>query len=111
MPSKSTVMVWAQVIPEFTAQYTKARMWSAESDADDVAHYARQAAKGEIKPDAATAAINGLKWSAAHRNAKKYGDRTVVAGDPDAPIPVVDLSSLTPEQLRALAHVKLPADS
>lgn len=83
MPSKSTVLLWAQNLKEFSDQYARARELSAESDADDVAHYARQAAKGVIEPAAATAAINGLKWSAGKRAPKKYGDKIAHVGDRD----------------------------
>lgn len=84
MPSKSTVLLWAQNLAEFSDQYARAREISAESDADDVAHYARQAATGKIEPAAATAAINGLKWSAGKRAPKKYGDKVTHVGDSES---------------------------
>jgi hypothetical protein len=41
---------------------------------------------------------------------KRYGERTVIAGDSDNPITLarVDISSATVEQLRALAALRLP---
>lgn len=91
MPSKSTVLLWAATNESFSDQYAYARELSAEADADDVAHYARMAATGKIEPAAATAAINGLKWSAGKRQPKKYGDKIAhVGGDEgDAPIQTV----------------------
>lgn len=41
---------------------------------------------------------------------KRYGERTVVAGDPNAPLTIaaIDLTTATPEQLRAIASLALP---
>lgn len=90
MPSRSSVFRWL-ADPEnvhFRDQYARAREFSGDADADDVAHYSRQAATGEIEPAAATAAINGLKWSAGKRKPKVYGEKLahVGGGDDDAPI-------------------------
>lgn len=80
MPSRGTVFRWLADPANkldgkaFQDQYARAREFSADADADDVAHYSRQAANGEIEPAAATAAINGLKWSAGKRKPKVYGD-------------------------------------
>ena len=77
MPSRATVFRWldAEENAKFRDQYARAREASAEADADDVGHYARAAARGEIEPAAARAAIDGLKWSAGKRAPKKYGDK------------------------------------
>lgn len=75
MPARSTVFRWLEESEAFRDQYTRAREASAEADADDVGHYARQAARGEIEPAAARAAIDGLKWAAGKRAPKKYGDK------------------------------------
>lgn len=74
MPARSAVFDWLGKHPDFADQYARAREMSAEADADDVAHYARKAADGDIEPAAARAAIDGLKWSAGKRQPKKYGD-------------------------------------
>lgn len=82
MPDRATVFRWL-ADPKYAAfcdQYTCAREFSGDADADDVAHYSRQAAKGEIEPAAATAAINGLKWSAGKRRPKVYGDKVALTG-------------------------------
>lgn len=75
MPTKTTALRWVSDVASFTDQYARARELSGESDAEDVAHYARQAAEGKIDPAAARAAIDGLKWSAGKRQPKKYGDK------------------------------------
>lgn len=103
MPNKTTVLRWVanEQFAEFRAQYAHARELSSESDADDVAHYAHMAARGEIDPAAARAAMDGLKWSAGKRNPKKYGEKlALTGGDPetDNPIQVSDR-----ERAKALA--------
>jgi hypothetical protein len=95
MPNKSTVLLWAQNIAEFSDQYARAREISAESDADDVAHYARQAATGKIEAAAATAAINGLKWSAGKRAPKKYGDKVALVGGGEGDEPIKQSLTVT----------------
>ncbi len=113
MPSKSTVLLWAQHEP-FSDQYARAREISGEADADDVAHYSRQAARGEIDPAAATAAINGLKWSAGKRQPKKYGDKLTHASDPDNPIlppATIDPATLSDKDREFLRRLVLLARS
>jgi hypothetical protein len=108
LPAKSTVMKWlaSGQHPAFVDQYARAREISADTDEDDIGHYARQAAKGEIEPGAATAAINGLKWTAGKKAPKKYGDTSTVkhAGA----IGHFDASKYTDEQLAALEIVLEP---
>lgn len=110
MPSRSGVLKWLSCgdHPAFVVQYARAREMAADSDADDIAHYSRQAASGDIEPAAATAAINGLKWSAGKRAPKKYGEKLAhVGGGPDDP-PIRyrhDLSGLTDEELAALEPI------
>lgn len=80
MPARGTIFRWladrGNLIGDrpFQDHYALAREFAGDADGDDVAHYSRQAAKGEIEPAAATAAINGLKWSAGKRKPKVYGD-------------------------------------
>jgi hypothetical protein len=105
-PNRSTVFRWLAdpVQTEFRDQYARAREASAHADADDIAHYARQAATGRIEPAAATAAINGLKWSAGKRMPKAYGDKVAVVGGDKADAPIrhshsFDLSAASDEEL------------
>lgn len=100
MPSKSTVLMWAATQPEFTELYSRTRELAADADADDVAHLARLTATGELNPTAARAAIDGLKWAAAKRAPRRYGERP----HPDRPraegsVSPADLSRLTDEEL------------
>jgi len=79
-PDRSTVFRWLSDPDnaEFRDQYARAREASADADADDIGHYAREAAEGRIEPAAARAAIDGLKWSAGKRKPKVYGDATTL---------------------------------
>lgn len=109
MPALSTVMKWlaSGKHAAFVEQYARAREIAADTDADDIAHYARKAGEGKIEPAAATAAINGLKWSAGKRAPKKYGDKlALVGGGPgDSPIQHVDLSKVSDADLDRLEAI------
>lgn len=106
MPQRARVFRWLDdpANKSFADQYARAREASADADADDIGHYARQAADGKIEPGAARAAIDGLKWSAGKRKPKKYGDlaRVQLTGKDDGPIQHVDLSGATAEDLDRL---------
>lgn len=108
MPTARCVFKWlaSGSQPGFVQQYTRAKEAQGHVQADRAtrdALAATDAALGRLKFDA-------RKWQASKLAMKVYGDRTVLAGDPDAPLESrVDLSGLNPEQLRALANVKLPA--
>lgn len=106
-PDRSTVFRWLGDPDnnDFRDQYARAR--EASAHADDIAHYARQAADGKIEPAAARAAIDGLKWSAGKRMPKVYGDKVALVGGGkgDAPIHhshAFDLTKATDEELDVL---------
>lgn len=109
MPAKATVMKWlaSEKHPAFVDQYTRARLMSADTDGDDVAHYARQAANGEIEPAAARAAIDGLKWTAGQKAPKKYGSKVALVGGGPGDSPIrLDLTTLSDEELEALERIR-----
>ena len=108
-PSRAAVFRWLADPANtwFRDQYALAREASADADADDIGHYARQAADGKIEPAAARAAIDGLKWSAGKRKPKVYGDKVALigGGKDDAPIRhehAFDLADATDEELAVL---------
>ena len=109
MLARRTIFGWLGVRPEFVHQYTRARVMSAEADADDVAYCAREVMEGRMDPAAANAAVNALKWSAGQRNPKKYGPRATY--DPDAPDQInrspINVNLLTPEQRDFLREILL----
>lgn len=104
-PDRSTVFRWLSDPANvwFRDHYARAREASADADADDIGHYARQAAKGLIEPAAARTAIDGLKWSAGKRKPKVYGDSTAVKHS--GVIGTFDASKHTDEELATLATV------
>lgn len=60
----------------------------------------------EIADDARNERMQLLaKW-----DPKRYGKRTVIAGNPEAPLlsKPISLEGLTPEQKRAIASIKIP---
>lgn len=108
----TTVLTWARDNPQFADQYARARVIADDVDFDDIVDEASEpppTVKGFV--DAGWVAwkrnlIDAKKWSLSKRRPKKYGDRTVLAGDPEEPIRVVDsdvdLSRLSMEQLTQL---------
>lgn len=108
-PDRSTVFRWLAdpANAEFRDHYARAREASADADADDIGHYAREAAAGRIEPAAARAAIDGLKWSAGKRKPKVYGDKMALlgGGKDDAPIShshAFDLKDASDEELEVI---------
>ena len=111
-PDRSTVFRWLAdpANAQFRDQYARAREASADADADDIGHYAREAAEGRIEPAAARAAIDGLKWSAGKRKPKVYGDKVALVGGckDDAPIQhshSFDLTAASDEELDVIERV------
>ena len=79
-PDYSTVMRWLQAHENFRDNYTRAREWNGDHDADEIADVRSMALVGRITPDVARVAIDSLKWSAARRAPKKYGSQTAITG-------------------------------
>ena len=109
MPNESTLRQWAIDDPALGAQYARARLLGNETDFEQMAEWA-----SEYPPTLESGAIdngwvswnklriNERQWGLAKRQPGRYGDRTVVAGDPDAPlIPPDPFSGLSVDELRA----------
>lgn len=108
MPSRATVFRWCANDAVFCNQYAHAREEQAETHADEIVSIAdekcttvradKHGARAdddegnvEVVFDSAAVARNRLrvdarKWVASKLKPKKYGDRQVLAGDPDAPL-------------------------
>jgi len=86
MPAESTVRHWAAEDREgFFAKYTRARDIGLDCRADRVveeAREARDASLGRLRFDAD-------RWYLSKLAPKRYGDKTVLAGDEDNPLKVV----------------------
>lgn len=109
MPFRSTVLRWMAERPDFAAKCAHARLLQADVLFEEMQDVADEGNPEDVQR--AKLRVSTMQWRASKLAPKKYGDRTVLAGDPDAPLETrVDLSGLNPEQLRALANVKLPAD-
>lgn len=98
MPHRQTIFEWRMKIPAFGDQYARAREASAEALEDEAVEASRLA---NDKDSAAAARVlaDTIKWAAAKRAPKTYGDRTTV-----------DLNAkLTLEQLVQQAILPAPA--
>jgi hypothetical protein len=109
MPALSTIFKWLSEQQAFSEQYARAREEQAETLADEIVAIADEVGTrvlvnddGDevmVAFDATAVARNRLrvearKWVASKLKPKKYGDRQVLAGDPDAP-----LGGLTEQQV------------
>lgn len=82
MPSHVTILDWVAADEGFADQYTRAREigWNLRAErAVEQAEIAEDAAKGRL-------AFDAERWYLGKMMPKVYGDRQVIAGDPEAPI-------------------------
>lgn len=86
MPCKMSVLRWLDSRPEFSAQYARAR----EQQQDTLADLAREKAETATPEDwqVKRLQIDTIKWHAGKVAPKKYGDRTALVGDEEAPVVV-----------------------
>lgn len=76
IPLKSTVLAWVVDDREgFFDQYRRAREAAGYGEGDEIAEIGRETLAGTHDPSAAKVAIDALKWSAARKAAKVYGDK------------------------------------
>lgn len=78
-----TMLRWT-TLPEHLEQYARARESAADIFETDIIEAAMSAGPETAAADRVK--IDALKWVAARRAPKKYGDRITHGGDPDAPI-------------------------
>ena len=104
MPDRVTIYRWLAADPEFCNHYTRAREDQADTLADEIMAIAdetpdlnpildKHGALIEIQLHSAylqwqKQRIDARKWTAMKLKPKKYGDRLVHAGDPEAPMEV-----------------------
>jgi terminase small subunit-like protein len=100
MPNRSTVFRWLSLDKSFSDQYARAREEQAESLADEIVRISdedsattKQFGDDDLQVvfDSTAVARNRLrvdarKWVASKLKPKKYGERQVLAGDPEAPL-------------------------
>lgn len=90
MPSRGTVYKWLTVYPKFFDAYERAREISAQSLEDEAIDMARMlTAQNDFtgtKVQAYNIAMQQLRWSAAHRDRNRYGERA--AGTTVVPVQI-----------------------
>ena len=101
MPCASTISLWRAQHAEFSAQYAIAQETRAELGFDDIQEVAddgRNDWMATNDPENPGYRANGehiqrsrlrvdtMKWRLARMNPKRYGERTTIAGDPEAPL-------------------------
>lgn len=100
--SSSTIIRWVTLNETITEHYARAREMAADLFENDIYDAAMA-----VTPDTATAdrvKIDALKWIAARRAPKRYGDRVTSehVGAGGGPILTKDVSDLSDEDLAAL---------
>lgn len=109
MPSKSTVMRWLAAHTEFRDQYARAKELQADHFAEEILEISDNGRNdwmdrqfGESDPirvvdhehiTRSKLRVDARKWLMSKMAPKKYGDRTTLVGDPDAPLGVRVLSA------------------
>lgn len=105
--SPGTVLYWIESKPEYAEQYARARSSAADMFENDIIE-----AVQSVTPETAAAdrvKIDALKWVAARRAPKRYGDRIQqeVTGTDGGPVQVV---TLTPADYKAARAEMLGKD-
>lgn len=112
-PHMATVFRWLEKHESFREQYARARVWQAETQADQGKEIRDAIKKGELDPAQARVILDAIKWEAGKRNPAKYGDKlAVVGGDSaagDKPIQV-NVSGLSPSALAELAGLQVEGE-
>lgn len=91
LPGRTTVMRWMEEDEGFAEAVARARETGLERMAEEIIEIADAAAPGEAPT--AKLRVEARKWILSKQFARKYGDRTILAGDADNP-----LVALTQEQ-------------
>ena len=97
MPNVVTVYRWLNKHPEFSNLYAKAKDAAADTLAEEIQDIADSIPmettdkEGNTRFDPAyinwmRLRVDARKWVAAKLKPKKYGDRTIMAGDPESPL-------------------------
>lgn len=87
-PTFSTVYKWARDREEFSLAFAHARETQAHNDADRLNHLANRLERGQIPPDVARVCGDLLKWTAAKRAPKAYGDKLALLDTHGGPITI-----------------------
>lgn len=78
-----TVARWSEKYPDFNVAYSQARETQAETLADQIVALADDES---LPPESRRIRVEARKWVASKLKPKRYGDRTILAGDKDNPL-------------------------
>ena len=122
MPNVATVYRWLQSNETFREMYTRAREDQADTHADEIVAIADENPETvpvydkdgnliEVKIDTAFMAwqknrMEARKWNAAKLKPRKYGERTILAGDAENPIEMTQRSETIDVFMQNLLLVK-----
>lgn len=112
MPSRASVLLWLQQHDEFQAKYTRAREGQADVIFEDMGDIEQKMLTRKLASDVGRVVLQSKQWRAAKLANKKYGERvhTELTGADGGPIQTtIDASTLSDEQLRALASIPVQA--
>jgi hypothetical protein len=100
MPTRQTVYNWMDAHEDFLDMYMRAKEASAVADAEKAERINDLTAQGKIDANAARVAIDGIKWSTAHKQPKRFGKVTTTrhSGEDGGAIPL-RFESLSDAQL------------
>ncbi len=91
MPSRQAVQKWiAGDIDGFAERYEAARQLGYAAMEDEIIDLSDEAALDMAAVGKARLQVDSRKWVLAKSLPKRYGDRTIIAGDPDAPLVIED---------------------
>ena len=104
MPNESVLRYWALENADLAAQYSRARLLGNESDFEQMDEWANEypptLENGAIDPGWVSwnkGRINARQWGLSKRQPGRYGDRTVLASDPDAPLMPTIIQLIAPK--------------
>lgn len=86
MPTRQTIFTWTDKHKEFLDQYRRAREFQADAHADEVRDLPYECEALGLDASYTKLKMDGCKWSSSKGNPKKYGDRTIHAGDEESPV-------------------------
>jgi len=102
----ATLASWRVRNSDFAQTYAHARMSSAEMLEAQALAAVRDA--NAVNFQAKRLLADTLKWAAAKRNPRVYGDKIEVKGDPDNPVMVEHVHVLRQELIRRLGAMAIP---
>lgn len=112
-PHMATVFRWLEKHESFRDKYARARVWQAETQADQGREIRQAVADGKLDPAQARVILDAIKWEAGKRDPKKYGDKVaLVGGDPaagDKPVQV-NVTGLSESAMAEIAVLKVEGE-